>query len=133
MKMLQKKLFVRNNGNTLFIKLKDCNYCKTNTLKAKVYSKSLSGIKVSGASAFTSKHVFNETNLSITTSGVSKVSIAEEIKKMDINISGASKIILNGNAFKHTIQASGASSIRYVSKPKTINQDTSSASSIREN
>jgi hypothetical protein len=166
-----KNLFVGNSGNTLIIKLKDCNYCKTHTLKAKVYGKSLSGINISGASTFTSNYVFNENNMSIKTSGASKVSINLKTTELDIDISGASKVIVSGNAIHQTIEASGASnynaekcnsnnvhinatgaskviidctetldadasgasSIRYISKPKTINQNTSGASSVREN
>jgi len=166
-----KNLFVGNSGNTLIIKLKDCNYCKTHTLKAKVYGKTLSGINISGASTFTSNYVFNENNMSITTSGASKVSVALKTTQLKINISGASKITVSGNATYQTIEAtgastyhaekcisnninakasgaskviincnelldaeaSGASSIRYITKPKTIQQNTSGASSIREN
>lgn len=166
-----KNLFVGNNGNTLIIKLKDCNYCKTHTLKAKVYGKSLSGVNISGASTFTSNHVFNDNNISIKTSGASKVSINVKTIELDINVTGASKITVNGKAVKQTIEASGASSynaekcsskninakasgaskiiidctdlldadasgassIRYLNKPKTIHQNTSGASSVREN
>lgn len=104
-----KNLSVTNINNELSIKLKDCNYCRTKTLKATVYGNSLTEIYVSGASTFTSDYNFIEKEISIKNSGASKIDISMKAEKLEVDISGASKINLNGYATKLLLDASGAS------------------------
>jgi hypothetical protein len=164
----EKNLYVGVNDGKLVIKLQDCNYCNTRTLKAKVYGNSINELYISGASSFVSNYTFNEKKMSIKISGASKVDISIKTEQLSTDISGASKLIANGiattqlidasgasnfngkncksnnvsveasGASKVTIDcsntlnvdASGASSIRYLSRPKTVNENSSGASSV---
>ena len=104
-----KNLSVTNTNNELSLKLKDCNFCKTKTLKAIVYGNSLIAIFVSGASTFTSDYTFIGKEISIKNSGASRINIIVKTEKLDIDVSGASKINVNGSATKLLLDASGAS------------------------
>ena len=86
------------------------------------------GADVSGASKITVKG--KATTQEIDASGASNYN-GKECKNNNSNItaSGASKITIDCADTLHA-EASGASSIKYISKPKTVNQDISGASNI---
>lgn len=102
-------VYVANEGEKLVIKLKEYNKYNINTMKAKVYGNSLSGISVSGASNFSSTYTFNEKNINIKAAGASKMEISIKTETLTADISGASKVTVKGDADKQTVYASGAS------------------------
>jgi hypothetical protein len=135
-------------GETLHIERENGNYRMKNKIRVRISVQELSGFDLSGASVGTISNVRSE-NFKLQVSGASRVRIDGEARVLDLDASGASSIdaenlrveratVEASGATRATVfvsdsldaEASGASRIIYAGNPKTLNKDTSGASSV---
>lgn len=99
------------------------------TIKIRISAPNIDDLDVSGAASVTVSELKNE-ELTVHSSGASKVTVKGETLKLSIDVSGATKI--NAEELKAqsaTVDASGASSVA-VNVTETLNADASGASRI---
>ncbi|HYP50403.1 MAG TPA: head GIN domain-containing protein, partial [Pyrinomonadaceae bacterium] len=121
-----------------------------NPIRVRIAMPQIESFDISGASTGTLTNVKNET-LQIDASGASKIKVDGEVRELIADLSGASRLdsenlrtenvnIEASGASNATVfasneinaEASGASSIRYTGAAKTVRQDSSGASSIKQ-
>lgn len=100
-------------------------------LKATIYYKNISDIKLSGAASLTSADVLQTNSLEFDCSGAASVELKLEAGKFDGDFSGASELELTGMVEEAKIDLSGASDLKaFELNIKNLNLEASGAASV---
>lgn len=116
------------DGNTLRIE-SESRLSPTTPIRIRISAPDIDGLEVSGAANVTVSDLKNS-NLSVDSSGASKISISGETSKLTVDVSGATKVDAeNLRSDNATIDASGASKVN-VNVTGNLSADASGASQI---
>jgi hypothetical protein len=105
---------VTNKGDLLILKL-ECEKCNTKngeSFDIVVMSPQINAVEISGACSFTSKALFDASQLKLDVNGASNLNLNLKVDYLDLDVNGASSAKLKGTAKKVDADINGASNFK---------------------
>lgn len=127
------EIVVKVENNELVVKRKTPDNHKV-SVKVKIFTKELTGIKMDGATKLTSQSTIVSDQFSVDMDGASKASLVVKVKRIRIDMDGASNLDIKGSTVLATIEADGAAKLRAVGmSAESVTVEADGAASVHVN